>query len=84
MILGRRAALRIYVNQTTHPHPLWPLLQHPNFMSTYRGLMPVKHSVLNVKALLAIRRFQPGKGPCILVGAFSVIVQIHRLIDFRH
>ena len=23
--------------------------QHPNFMSTYHGLMPVKHSVLNMK-----------------------------------
>ena len=36
------------------------------------GSTPVQHSVLNVKAVVA------------LVGAFSVIVQLHRLIDLRH
>ena len=36
--------------------------QRPIFMSTYCGLTPVKHSVLNVKALVGI-------------GAFSVIVK---------
>ena len=39
-------------------------------MSDYRGLMPVKHSVLNVKALVG--SFNQEKA---LVGAFSMIVQ---------
>ena len=45
----RWAALRHYANQ---PHPLWPLHLCPNFTS----------SVLNVKALVGSRRFQPGEG----------------------
>ena len=51
-------------------------------MSTYRGvnarLVLCLNSVLNMKALVGGRCFQPG------VGAFSVIVQLHRLIDLRH
>ena len=43
-------------------------------MSTYR-----LNSVLNVKALVGA--FNQEKA---LVGAFSVIVQLHRLIDLRH
>ena len=39
-------------------------------MSDYRGLMPVKHSVLNVKVLVG--SFNQEKA---LVGAFSMIVQ---------
>ena len=47
-----RTATRHYANQPAQP--LWPLYiaWHPNFMSTYRGLMHVLHSILNVKALL--------------------------------
>ena len=52
-------------------------------MSTYRGvnarLAKCLHSVLNVKALLGA--FNQEKA---LVGAFSVIVQLHRLIHLRH
>ena len=43
------------------------------------GSTPVQHSVLNVKALVGA--FNQGKA---LVGAFSVIVQLHRLIDLQH
>ena len=39
----------------------------------------VHYSVLNVKALVGA--FNQEKA---LVGAFSVIVQLHRLIDLRH
>ena len=56
-----------------------PYEQRPNFTSTYRGLTPVQHSVLNVKAIVGT--FNQEKA---LVGAFSVIVQLHRLIDLRH
>ena len=52
-------------------------------MSTYRGvnarLAYSLNSVLNVKALEGT--FNQEKA---LVGAFSVIVQLHRLIDLRH
>ena len=44
------------------------------------GSMPVYHSVLNVKALVGAY-FNQEKA---LVGAFSVIVQLHRFIDLRH
>ena len=37
---------------------------------------------LCLKCESASRRFQPGEGP--IVGAFSVILQLHRLIDLRH
>ena len=50
-----------------------------NFTSTYCWLTPLSHSVLNVKALVGA--FNQEKA---LVGAFSVIVQLHRLIDLRH
>ena len=43
------------------------------------GSTPVQHSVLNVKALVGA--FNQEKA---LLGAFSVIVQLHRLIDLRH
>ena len=43
------------------------------------GSTPVQHSVLNVKA--AVAAFNQEKA---LVGAFSVILQLHRLIDLRH
>ena len=43
------------------------------------GSTPIQHSVLNVKALVGA--FNQEKA---LVGAFSVIVQLHRLIDLRH
>ena len=50
-------------------------------LSTYRGLGYVKHSsVLNVKALV-LGTFNQEKA---LVGAFSVIVPLHQLIDLRH
>ena len=42
------------------------------------GSSPVQHSVLNVKA--QVGAFNQEKA---LVGAFSVIVQLHRLIDLR-
>ena len=42
---------------------------HPNITTTYCGLMPAYHSVLNVKALVGT--FNRKK---VLVGAFSVIV----------
>ena len=45
----------------------------PNFMSTYPGLTPVKHSVLNVKVL--VDAFNQEKA---LVGTFSVIVESSR------
>ena len=48
-------------------------------MSTYRIKEPVQHSVVNVKALVGA--FNQEKA---LVGAFSVNVQLHRLIDLRH
>ena len=52
-------------------------------MSTYRGvtacLAKCLNSVLNVKALVGA--FNQEKAP---VGAFSVIVQLHRLTDLRH
>ena len=41
-----RAAIRHYANQPARP--LWPLRLRPNFMSTYRGLTSVQHSVLIV------------------------------------
>ena len=51
MKLGRRrnyheggAAIRHYANQPARP--LWPLRRCPNFMSTYRMLTSVQHSVL--------------------------------------
>ena len=43
------------------------------------GSTPVQHSILNVKALVGT--FNQEKA---LVGAFSVIVQLHRLIDLRY
>ena len=43
------------------------------------GSTPVQHSVLNVKALVGAYNQEKA-----LVGAFSVIVQLHRLIDLRH
>ena len=43
------------------------------------GSMPVKHSALNVKALAGA--FNQEKA---LVGVFSAIVQLHRLIYLRH
>ena len=49
----------------------------PNFMSTYPGVNAYLVSVLNVKALVGV--FNQEKA---LVGAFSVIVQLHRLIVF--
>ena len=45
-------------------------------MSTYRGLTPVQHSVLNVKALVGA--FNQEKA---LVGAFSVITKLR--MDLR-
>ena len=52
-------------------------------MSTYRGVNACSaeclNSVLNVKELVGA--FNQEKA---LVGAFSVIVQLHRLIDLRH
>ena len=42
------------------------------------GSTPVQLSVLNVKAVVAFNQEKA------LVGAFSVIVQLHRLIDLRH
>ena len=62
---------------------LWKLRQGPNFTSTYCGvnacLAQCLNSVLNVKALVGA--FNQEKA---LVGAFSVIVQLHRWIDLRH
>ena len=43
------------------------------------GQHPCLNSVLNVKALVVAYNQEKG-----LVGAFSVIVQLHRLIDLRH
>ena len=43
------------------------------------GSMPVYNSVLKVKALVGALNQEKA-----LVGAFSVIVQLHRLIDLRH
>ena len=51
-----------------------PLHWRPNFMSTYHG---VNACVLNVKAVVAT--FNQEKS---LIGAFSVIVQRHRLIVY--
>ena len=44
---------------------------HPNFTSTYHGLMPVEHSVL-INSVLKVRT---------LVGAFSEIMNLP--VDFR-
>ena len=56
---------------------------HSNFTSTYRGVNALLalclNSVLNVKALVGA--FNQEKA---LVGAFSVIVQLHRLIVSQH
>ena len=41
------------------------------------GSTPIKHSVLNVKAVVAFNQEKA------LVGAFSVIVQLYQLIDLR-
>ena len=46
------------------------IVLHPNITTTYCGLMPAYHSVLNVKALVGT--FNQEKA---LVGAFSVIVK---------
>ena len=63
------AALRIYANQPTHPIRPWQL----------NCQFSIVDSVLDVKALVGA--FNQEKA---LVGAFSVIVHLHRLIDFRH
>ena len=63
--------------------PLQPLRRGPNFTLRDRGvnarLAWCLNSVLNVKAVVAA--FNQEKA---LVGAFSVIVQLHRWIDLRH
>ena len=73
-----QATSRHYVNQTTRPIRLLSL--RPNFTSTYRGvnacLAQCLNSVLNVKTL---GTFDYKKA---LVGAFSVIAQLHRLIVY--
>ena len=55
-----------------NPSVPWPL-SHFHITSTYCGLTPVKHSILNVKALVGA--FNQEKA---LVGAFSVIVKSSR------
>ena len=54
-------------------------------MSTYRGVNAYialcLNSVLNVKAVSVVATFNQEKA---LVGAFSMIVQLNRLIDLRH
>ena len=55
--------------------PMQKVLRDFHFMSTH--LAWCLNSVLNVKAVVAA--FNQA-----LVGAFSVIVQLHRLIDLRH
>ena len=70
---------KTHTNQTAHPY--WLLRWCPNFTSTYRGvnarLALCLNSVLNVKAVVAA--FNQEKA---LVAAFSVIVQLHRLIVY--
>ena len=80
-----RAVIRHYANQPTRPLRL--LCRQPNFTSTYRGVkhsvlivnacVLIVNSVLNVKALVGT--FNQEK---VLVGAFSVLVKLCRLIVY--